>query len=379
MNTKNIFPVITIFTASLVLTLMTTRLAMAQLGLPSILPIIPISFSFQNNLQYGETKFPDVNYLQNFLNQDSRTAVSDVGPGSMNELTSYFGQKTKEAVNRFQQLFAADILAPAHLTQPTGIFGPLSRAKANSILSSQRSDLTNIQLPLGVKSPFSSGESFGQARPILSSSIGGTGTPGSGSSPISNSSPISSLPVGGATPGTTGGSSGSSGSSGGGSSGSSAGTGIAIGAGAIGVAGGVGILSGSGSGASAAAGGSSASGAQDPASQDLFDYQTGGSGNGTSGGMTSYFGGRITKVTYCCTGDIALDIMPAGNGGGQLTLLFQQGQSRLYESYNIFFSGATVLGSYSQGGGGSCETLDSECESTASTRGTIKMIGTSAI
>lgn len=303
-----------------------------------------MSFSFQNNLQYGQSKFPDVNYLQMFLNQDSRTSLGDIGPGSLSELTSYFGQKTRESVMKFQQLFAAEILAPAKLTAPTGIFGPLTRAKANSLLSSQRSSLSGLQMPAGMpQNPLLPSSGFGQGSPIIAS-------PGS-----QNGGP----PVGGLTGGSTGntGSSGSSGSSDG------SGTGGLVGGLVGGVAGGaVGGLTGalSGSGSSADSTGS-----------------IGGSSGG-AGGMSTNFAGRITNVTYCtCSISVMIDISELQ--GGQLSLLYQPGQSTLYEKYNIFIPGANVLGNYTQGGG-QCQVYDGmECESQGSPRGTINMIGTSAI
>lgn len=100
---------------------------------------IPASFTFKKNLGYGNSVYPDVNYLQYFLDQDDRTAVATSGPGSMGELTSFFGEKTRNAVGRFQELYREEILEPAGLAEPTGYFGTLTRAKANSVLSEQRS------------------------------------------------------------------------------------------------------------------------------------------------------------------------------------------------------------------------------------------------
>ncbi len=299
---------------------------------------IPTSFSFQTNLQYGQTKKPDVNYLQLFLNQDPRTVVSESGPGSLSDLTSYFGQKTKDAVKKFQQLFAADILTPANLTQPTGVFGPLTRAKANILLSQQRTNLAGTGANINSNS----------------TSLTGNNQPNTG--------------VIGASGANTSQNSGSSGSSGGGAA-----AGI-IGGVAGGVAGGVigsaagGLTSGgfglSGSGAN----GGAASGAGSSGS------------SGGAGGMTSYFGGNVTNVTYC-TCDTPMDLMLDINDvrGGKISLMFKFGQSTLYANYNIWMPGPNVLGSYMQGGGQCQVGTQPECTSEGSPRGTIQQIGTSSI
>ena len=307
-----------IFSAAIIVATM-TNITDAQIAMT-----IPPSFSFQTNMQYGDTKFPDVNYLQTFLNQDSRTSLGDSGPGSLNETTSYFGQKTKEAVMRFQQLFAAEILAPAKLSAPNGVFGPLTRSKANKLLSDQRTSLSGLQLPAGLpQNPLLPSGGFGVGSPFVATSNSKSGT---------------------STKSTTGGS-------------SSGGSGISAG----------GIAAGAGTGIAGGVVGSSLGGL------------TGGSSGSSGGmGMSTNFAGRITNVTYCtCTANIMLDI--SQQSGGQISLLYQPGQSTLYERYNIFTPGANVLGNYTQGGG-QCEVLDgTECNSQGSPRGNIKMIGTSAI
>ncbi len=98
--------------------------------------IIPNNFSFQKNIKLGDTLLPDVRYLQNFLNQNPSTKVSDVGPGSDAELTNYYGPKTSDAVRRFQNLYAVEILEPAGLLTGTGFFGEFTRRKINSLLAS---------------------------------------------------------------------------------------------------------------------------------------------------------------------------------------------------------------------------------------------------
>ncbi len=95
---------------------------------------IPSGFRFNQNLTHGNTVDPDVKYLQLFLNSNAQTAVSATGAGSNAQLTNHFGQKTKDAVMRFQSLHASEVLTPAGLTQPTGNVGTYTRAKINSML-----------------------------------------------------------------------------------------------------------------------------------------------------------------------------------------------------------------------------------------------------
>src|SRR3989344_3690291 len=66
----------------------------------------------------------EVMWIQKFLNNHG-AMVSASGAGSMGNESSYFGAKTKAAVAKFQ---AANGVAPA-----VGFWGPLTRAKANSL------------------------------------------------------------------------------------------------------------------------------------------------------------------------------------------------------------------------------------------------------
>lgn len=96
--------------------------------------IVPESFTFTQTLKLGSNVDPDVKYLQNILNRSDTMKVATSGPGSDKNLTSLFDEKTEASVIKFQALYANDILVPAKLKAPTGIVGPLTRAKLNSIL-----------------------------------------------------------------------------------------------------------------------------------------------------------------------------------------------------------------------------------------------------
>lgn len=101
---------------------------------------IPATFKFSKTLKQGDTVSPEIAYLQFILNQSGDTQVSTSGAGSPDNLTNFFGSKTKSAVQRFQEKFRDEILTPANIASPTGIVGERTRAKLNQILSGAPSD-----------------------------------------------------------------------------------------------------------------------------------------------------------------------------------------------------------------------------------------------
>ncbi len=78
---------------------------------------------------------PEIVHLQQVLNASGFATVSVVGAGSKGSETSYFGLKTQQAVIKFQEAFASEILAPIGLTQGTGFVGAKTRAKMNELWS----------------------------------------------------------------------------------------------------------------------------------------------------------------------------------------------------------------------------------------------------
>lgn len=82
---------------------------------------------FSRNLREGDSG-PDVLALQKVLNSDPATLVSETGPGSPGNETSFFGPRTKLAVIAFQNVHAKEILAPAGLLVGTGFVGPNTRS-----------------------------------------------------------------------------------------------------------------------------------------------------------------------------------------------------------------------------------------------------------
>ncbi len=90
------------------------------------------SCNFMMDLKTGSTG-PDVKALQMFLNSDPDTRVAATGVGSAGMETEYYGPATGAAVSKFQVKYRAEILSPAGLVNPTGYFGPGSRAQANKL------------------------------------------------------------------------------------------------------------------------------------------------------------------------------------------------------------------------------------------------------
>jgi hypothetical protein len=89
-------------------------------------------YTWTRDLKTGATG-ADVQMLQKFLNANADTRVAATGAGSAGMETTTFGPATAAAVSKFQVMHRADILTPAGLTNPTGFFGPSTRAKANAL------------------------------------------------------------------------------------------------------------------------------------------------------------------------------------------------------------------------------------------------------
>jgi hypothetical protein len=89
-------------------------------------------YTWTRDLNVGPTG-ADVKMLQMFLNANADTRVAASGAGSAGMETEYYGPATAAAVSKMQVMYRAEVLTPAGLVNPTGYFGPSTRAKANSL------------------------------------------------------------------------------------------------------------------------------------------------------------------------------------------------------------------------------------------------------
>lgn len=109
-----------------------TKLAMTSTGRTLAQnPAISATGAFTHNLVPGDVG-EEVHELQVFLNAHDFT-VAQAAAGAPGQETDYFGAATRDAVKRFQEAFANEILAPLGLSAPTGIVGSSTRAKLNSL------------------------------------------------------------------------------------------------------------------------------------------------------------------------------------------------------------------------------------------------------
>ena len=88
---------------------------------------ISCDIASSRNLKLGSYGVP-VRELQKVLNMSFDTQVSSSGPGSPGNESTYFGIITKNAVIKFQEKYASEILAPYGLTHGSGRVGNDTRA-----------------------------------------------------------------------------------------------------------------------------------------------------------------------------------------------------------------------------------------------------------
>lgn len=81
--------------------------------------------AFKSDLRMG-SEGSEVQALQTCLKSDPEIYPSG-------KVTGYFGQETKDAVIRFQEKYAQDILAPSKLKSGNGVVGPKTREKLNEV------------------------------------------------------------------------------------------------------------------------------------------------------------------------------------------------------------------------------------------------------
>lgn len=107
-------------------------IVLASLLLFTLLAPVASAEVWNADLRLGTTH-PEVRSLQQFLNLDTRTKLAESGVGSPGQETEYFGQKTDNAVKRFQFLYKPEILTPLGLAQGTGYVGALTRKVLNAV------------------------------------------------------------------------------------------------------------------------------------------------------------------------------------------------------------------------------------------------------
>ena len=98
--------------------------------------------SFERNLKVGDSG-QDVLSLQKILNASLSTEIALSGVGSPGNETAFFGNLTKIAVIKFQNLYAGDILTPSGLSQGTGFVGQATRSKLNKLMEGTSSSMQN--------------------------------------------------------------------------------------------------------------------------------------------------------------------------------------------------------------------------------------------
>lgn len=95
-------------------------------GAVFLLPTEVFAYQFTRTLQLGSVG-EDVREVQKILNANTQTAIEGDQEGSPGKETTYFGQKTKNAVVRYQEIYAKDILIPLGLSSGTGVVGTITQ------------------------------------------------------------------------------------------------------------------------------------------------------------------------------------------------------------------------------------------------------------
>lgn len=106
-------------------------------------PLTLNAYTFTRTLSVG-SQGQDVLELQKLMNTNSVTQVATEGAGSPGNESMFFGEKTKQAVIKLQNLFADVILKPVGLTTGTGFVGQSTIAFLNQFQNIDTSTNTQV-------------------------------------------------------------------------------------------------------------------------------------------------------------------------------------------------------------------------------------------
>jgi hypothetical protein len=99
---------------------------------------VPNDFTFNRHLALG-SRGEDVKYLQIVLNSDPETLLrEDEGVGYIGSESEYYGYLTVEAVRKFQEKYAEEVLEPGGFWRGTGYVGDNTIKKLNQLLENNK-------------------------------------------------------------------------------------------------------------------------------------------------------------------------------------------------------------------------------------------------
>ncbi len=99
------------------------------------------AYTFSKDLYVG-SEGEDVYQLQKILNSNLQTQITKSGIGSPGNETNFFGEKTKQAVIAFQNLYKKEILTPQSLSSGTGNVDIYTRNILNTLTEQKNSLVT---------------------------------------------------------------------------------------------------------------------------------------------------------------------------------------------------------------------------------------------
>jgi hypothetical protein len=136
---------------------------------------------FMSDLSEG-SEGVEVYGLQRVLNSDPETMILGTGAGSPGKESRFFGPATTDAVIRFQNKYANEVLRPVGLSAGTGFVGLWTRLKLNQIISTpaQNTSTQNVSTQ-NVPTQTTAAVSSLTPQTILSTSFG---TPDSSADPV---------------------------------------------------------------------------------------------------------------------------------------------------------------------------------------------------